>query len=110
MPVWSKDNPGDLQRLLAYALPDVDPDRHLLAQSVPELEAVASLAYSIAEGLNRQLDALGELLCSTPSLDRESAQAVGFLIRSLAQQQDIALNLGSKALAFAEPTARGLDP
>lgn len=92
--------------MLAYALPDVDPDQHLIAQSAAELESVASMAYSLAEGINQQLDALGELLSETRSASGQTVNAVGYLIRNLAQQQDLALNIGSKALAFAEPSAR----
>lgn len=105
MSLWDKDSPGDLQRLLAYALPKIDPDQHLQAQTAPELKAVASLAYSIAEGLSKQLDALGELLSHTQGLDRESTQTIGFLIRNLAQQQELALSLGGKASALTETAA-----
>ncbi len=108
-PPWSKDSDNELQRLLAHALPDADIEQALRDRSDRERSAIASLAYSMAEGVNRQLDALGLLLSGARSIDSDILQTVGFLIRNLTQQQDFALQLGASAcdaMLQSEPPLR----
>lgn len=94
---WRKDSENELRRLLAHALPDVDLEHALRDRPDSEQAAVASLAYSMAEGVNRQLDALGLLLSVASDIDADTLQTVGFLIRNLTQHQEVALELGALA-------------